>query len=618
MRGELPMPDLTLILRVCLWLLSFSGISAFTARTLRLKPEAAPFVALSFLSVLLTFSGMLDALNIISCAAYVSGFAFLLFEIVFRRKAFLKSLRPAALIAVFVWIIYLFARLKNYLPYENDDLSHWALVARELLRTNAFPNASTEILIFSGYPLASAVNIYYFCRFIGENEWLFAFAQAFYRLIAFLPLLALIRKNRLFGYISFALAFLFISRAGGYIVSLRVDPLLTAFGIASFSCLLIAEKEKARPIAALLPAAMMMTLTKNSGIFFAIIIFLAIAFMNGKRFGRKSGIITFLTGAGASALTLGAWLFYVKRVFPSGLSSKHAVNLTAYLANAAEKGVSAASKIARAFLSALFSPLPSDLMIYALFFLALSIMGILIALFRKRGLIKPLSGLLAFLCGTYAAWLLSLYCMYIVSMPSKEALAAASFTRYHRTITLFMGGSALAFVYKVTCHDKIVFDRTRKITVSVVLLLLFALTAISHLLDTRSGVILSSRQDRSDRRREIIAQREKYGVEDGKAYLIFASPDESTTENNTDSIYYLYKYEFSSIKIGLIYESDEQDGMYIYHTYDNKRQPKALEEILPAVSDTFDYLIFHEQDADFEKRVLALEENIDMKIVLPD
>ena len=472
------MTDVFTIFKIALWLLSFGGLCAFFARALRLPMGFAPLFSLSAVSVLLTFSGMLGALLPSAIFVYGAGFLYVLHELLtrVRLKTKFRIQNPYVLLLVVVWLIYCFLRLKTYLPYENDDLSHWALVARELLRINALPTENTKILIFSSYPVSSAVNIYYFCRFVGENEWLYAYAQAFYRLIAFLPLFALIKKNRVFGYASFILAFLFIARAGGYIVSLRVDPLLTAYGAGAFAGILLMEEKNRYPSFALAPVMMMLTLTKNSGIFFALAAALALAMKTSeRRFDMKS----FLIGSGASALSLGAWLFYVARTFPEGLSTKHAVSLSSYFENAAEKGLDSTVKIAKAFINALVSPLPSDLVIYAMFVLALVFMGLLIYTFKKQKLIKPLIGMLGFLATVYISYLIFLFTMYIVSMPEKEALAAASFTRYHRTVTLYMGACALAFVYKTACHEEIVLNRARRIWIFSALACLIAIAVLT-------------------------------------------------------------------------------------------------------------------------------------------
>jgi len=517
------MTDVFTIFKIALWLLSFGGLCAFFARTLRLPGGFAPLFSLSAVSVLLTFSGMLGALLPSAVFVYGAGFLCVLYELLrrVRLKTRFRIQNLYVLILVLAWLIYCFFRLKTYLPYENDDLSHWALVARELLRTNALPTENTKILIFSSYPVSSAVNIYYFCRFVGESEWLYAYAQAFYRLIAFLPLFGLIKKNRVFGYASFVLAFLFIARAGGYIVSLRVDPLLTAYGAGAFAGILLMKEKDSCLSFALIPVMMMLTLTKNSGIFFALTAALALGMKTSKgRFDVKS----FLIGSGASALSLGVWLFHVSRTFPEGLSTKHAVSLSSYFENAAEKGLDSTVKIAKAFINALVSPLPSDLVIYAMFVLALAFMGLLIYTFKKQKLIKPLIGMLGFLATVYISYLIFLFTMYIVSMPEKEALAAASFTRYHRTVTLYMGACALAFVYKTACHEKIVLNRARRIWIFSALACLIAITHLTVSLDTRPALFYQQSRTEATEEKKLSSRKKLSGLRTEKAISSSARP----------------------------------------------------------------------------------------------
>lgn len=48
-----------------------------------------------------------------------------------------------------------------------DNFTHWAIIVKVLLTTNAFPTTANHLIEFSNYPIGTSSLIYYFARFWG-------------------------------------------------------------------------------------------------------------------------------------------------------------------------------------------------------------------------------------------------------------------------------------------------------------------------------------------------------------------------------------------------------------------------------------------------------------------
>jgi len=122
--------DFLCILHGLLLALSFIGLCATARNSLKLDRFVAPFFTACSIIVLLMLGGMLRVLPYVFFAVYIGGFAGLVWTYFVRR------VRPDfALIALLAaYAIYLVLRFYPCPLFRNDDVSHWGLVARYLLR----------------------------------------------------------------------------------------------------------------------------------------------------------------------------------------------------------------------------------------------------------------------------------------------------------------------------------------------------------------------------------------------------------------------------------------------------------------------------------------------------
>lgn len=79
-----------------------------------------------------------------------------------------------------------------------DNFSHWALVVKQMLSTNRFPNFEDTVIVYQEYPLGSAAFIYYVAKIVGVAESVWMFAQAYMTLACILPIFIFCKKKTKF------------------------------------------------------------------------------------------------------------------------------------------------------------------------------------------------------------------------------------------------------------------------------------------------------------------------------------------------------------------------------------------------------------------------------------
>ena len=434
-----------LLLRAVALYASFVGLCAGLRVLLKLNRFAAPFVAASSIIVLLMLAGMLNALAPAFYALYALGFCGLGFAYVLRRE------RPqfGLILAGLVFCAYLGWRYYPCVLWSNDDLSHWGLVARLLLRYDRFPNGGDSAVFFQSYPLGSACFIYYVCKTLGNVEGLYLAAQNFLLGALFLPVFGCAEKHRRLGDAialgAFALLFHLFRDMG----DLKVDLCLAFFGIGITACIACNSRDLKRALICALPGIAAVVFIKNSGLFFALLG--AAGLMRAVRAGkeprkRQWGVFFLALGVAAGAYLL--WMAHIRWRFPSALETKHAVSLAAYASEFRAKR-DIIFQIVGAVLHALLKIGGTQLKALAL---GVCCAGFVLAAHAKeadlRGGIRRAARRAGVCAGVYAVWLVLVVLMYIFSMPEVEALLAAGFSRYNGTGIALAMGLAVVFLLR--------------------------------------------------------------------------------------------------------------------------------------------------------------------------
>lgn len=434
------MQTMLLILRAVLLSLSFFGLCATARRELKLNRFIAPcFVACSIICVLM-FAGMLHVLKYGFALLYFGGFAGLIYTYFIRRT------KPDwLLMGVFALFAgYLAWRMGSATLNEWDDLSHWGLVARHLLRTDAFPDSTASTVTFQAYPLGAAAFIYYVGKTICNTEGLYLFAQNFLIGLSLLPLLAHVRGNRKFLYpVAVCLMVLFF-RFDRSLTGLYVDWLLPLVALGTASSALYYQKDFRKALLVGLPGIIACVYIKSSGLFFLFTTALILAWIAkncGCKPSRVFGVL--ILSAGVGALAYFAWTMHVRLNFTAGMSTKHAVSLSKYAKTGGSKSFITILRIVKRMLLALVKPYLFQ--VYAVLFVA-ACFGVTALVCRVRPALadrrKPVFRGLAVAVGFYIVWYFMLFLTYVFSMSTAEALRLASYWRYVSTGLLYTMGLA--------------------------------------------------------------------------------------------------------------------------------------------------------------------------------
>ncbi len=245
-----------LILRTAALILSLYGICRFVMRRLRAPVEAAlPFAVVS-IAVLVTLAGMLNVMRETTYGLFAAGLVLAALSAWRWRESPRDVLTPGVLFALAACaLLAVFLRGARFVNY--DDFSHWALLARMLLRNDALPTFRDTALSFLNYPPGSACWVYFFCRLTSTGEGAMLFAQALMMLLMTLPLFLLAPKRPIASAAATAalMGYVFLAK-GALTLALYVDQLLPMVAAAAMLLSLHSAREPGRAALLALPFAL--------------------------------------------------------------------------------------------------------------------------------------------------------------------------------------------------------------------------------------------------------------------------------------------------------------------------------------------------------------------------
>lgn len=536
---------------------------------LKLDCTISPFVAVSGIIVALMLAGMAGILFPMVCALYALGFAGIVYAIAKRHA----PPRPLIL-ALLAFLIFLVWRFYFCPLWHSDDISHWGLVARHLLRYDRFPSAGDDYVFFQNYPLGAACFIYYVGRITENSEGVYLIAQNFLLGALYLPMFSLIRKRRNVLYPLCAAFFFLLFHYFRHVVGLQVDALLGFFSIGMAAAIVRYRNDLRRALTAVLPAMAAVIYIKNSGLFFALLAAAMLMRASRRRDVRRRAWLGFaLIAVTACAFLL--WELYTKLAFPNALATKHAVSLAAYARQGMSKSPSVIAQIALRQLRSMFSfhaekrlamlvlPLCAILLFYASRMLADP---------RRRQIRADFFRAV----GVYLVWYLLVFLMYVFSMPSSEALLLGGMYRYNGTgLTCLMGMTAILLFELFQEADPLPgFTRWVSRLCPLFIAGMIALTAWPG--GARLDEVFERNTRPSDFRAALQQLRADGTIADGSQILGYWT---SMVSNDTaDFAYYAIKYEFETDDILLIASDDHYPGLYIVGARQGKVQPEDVLE----------------------------------------
>lgn len=426
--------------------LSFLGYVLLTQRTLGIAREFVPVFVFSAIACVVYLSGLAGVLLAGSIVVMVGGLLALGLLAMRGRRAgstFRLSLFQGFFLAGSLMFFVLLAQC-NLTHYDN--FSHWAIVLKQMLSTDAFPAATAQLIDFKNYPLGISSFLYYVCRFAGHAQPVMLLAQGMLIFSCFYAMFGIISEKKrflLYAFLGLGASALSMLNITIRISNLLVDFLLPLYTLAIFVAVYQYRTDIRRACLVTLPLAGLLTVIKSTGIIFAGIglFFLLYTWMRHRQKPAwKGGLAVSGTLCGALLPYFG-WSWRMRAVF-QGVENKFDVSASDLPGLQTAKTPDQMREIIRVFFSASTDlatrPVIGIVMAHILAIAACIFAAVILK--RKWKLWKALLALDVVLLAYYAGIL----GLYLYSMPLDEALWLAGFERYASSIVvLFVGGLVL-------------------------------------------------------------------------------------------------------------------------------------------------------------------------------
>ena len=421
------MKAIALLIRLLLLALSCWGYLQSLKKYV--KPELAIGVLFSAIGSVLFLMGILNLLKETAVILWLGGLVLLLRSL--RQKesvAGILTFGTVFFVAGCLFFLYLFPGSR---VQHHDSFIHWALVAKIITQQGRFPVGTDANVLFSSYPVGSACFLFYVTQALGiTSEWVLMFAQAML-MLGMLTGLFVFAKGT-WQKLAVSVCCVFLLCGNSRLTELMVDSLLPITALNAIALCIFYRQELRRMPWILLPHAVFLVSIKNSGFFFVGILYGYVWYLCRKKpLSRKTWLA--LLGAPGAAFFL--WQKHVSLVFPAGMLSKHAMSLSNYSHVFHDKNLHSILGIALEMGRKIFSVSNRALWLLAAAFLVC-------LLWRRLGResARPLCRAMVLASFSYGFYQLGTYVMYLISMPLQESLILASYSRYHRTILLFVAG----------------------------------------------------------------------------------------------------------------------------------------------------------------------------------
>lgn len=429
-------------------LCSLSGYMMVTREKLRLLAEFTPVFVCSAIACIVYFCGLAGFLLPGSAAVLAAGvilFFFFLFRLIRNRsyEGFRLSLFQVgfAVGSLFFFQLLLTSRLIHY-----DNFSHWAIVIKQMLSTNAFPDATSALVDFKNYPLGSSSFLYYICRFAGNSQGIMLAAQGVLIFACFYAMFGVITEKKrflLFAFLAAGCSLLSIFNITIRITNLLVDFLLPIYTLVLFVMIYRYQREIEKACISIIPVAGLLMIIKSTGTIFAgigILFLIYVWLKNRNKPSWKNGLVVILS-IGSAFLPYLLWNIHMALKF-QGVENKFEVTAGSIRSVSGGKSPQEVHQILKLFVKSVFDITSRPAIGILGFHVAAIIASVFAAVLLKKNwnLWKALIALDVVLIGYY----LGILGLYIFSMPLDEALRLAGFERYASSIVvLFAGGLVL-------------------------------------------------------------------------------------------------------------------------------------------------------------------------------
>ena len=545
-------------------LLSFAGWMAGLKRLLNVDRCFLPAAAVSWITVLVYFGGIFSLLLPAAGAAYAVGLVLAVWELIrlWGRGWPRTDIRLWELCFGLGSVLFLAilpgARLEHY-----DNYSHWGIVVKLMLSTNAFPTSQTGLIDFQNYPLGTSSFLYYVCRFAGHSQGMMLLAQGVMIFAFFYAVFGVIRHTKsflLYGVLGAGMSLLSLFNITIRINNLLVDFLLPVIALACWAAIRRYADQPEKLPGLLVPYQALLLIVKSTGAIYVAFVVCAWLLQVPKAVrqlpGAKHSLLApkhartrqprhsrpavrwgavFLPAAAGLALsfsTWAAWQWHMKTAFPNAVN-KFDTNLVEVGAAGTGKTPEQLREILNLFLRTSVDLSTRPALGFVLMNLLALGCGIWFWFLWKRSQ-KKLAAQVLLLDGMVVLYYIGILLLYLFSMPADEALVLAGFDRYACSIiVLFAGGVVMQLTAQV--EDALQYAPSGRVQfgefqeknryqkgVLLCLALVFGLLTSEY-----NGTLYTQRQDKNDLTRimqSVVGDRwPADGKEDTTRYLLYGS-----------------------------------------------------------------------------------------------
>lgn len=493
--------------RLIIFILSIIGYAFYIEKRTKIQVEFLPIISIAFITSMLFIGGILNILPLMTLCLFILGLFFLIKELYEMAKnkevidTVLKYITPGIIIFS-ISLIYFVIVLKDQRLFHYDNFSHWAIMVKNMVIYDRLPNFENVTISFNSYPPGSALFIYYFMKIVGISEGRAIIGQLFIILSSLLTLFSFTsyplfssRKDKqnnfknIFMNIAVTLVCLYLLNGPSPIRDLLVDNLIIVIGVAMFAIIYFYMYSPYKIYISIALLGALLTLVKNSGLFFVIFALVFYSYSLLLYIKRKDkSIISFLKkdykllAPFVSPLIVNyLWNRHVSMVFSSDWIGKHTMSLTNYIATYNEKDAELISKITMSFVSTIYNNYFSEILVILSLIILFTIYSVVINKTVDRRLF--IVGIASIT--TFILYSLGLWAMYLVSMPIGEALTLAGHGRYMSTIMNYiMGIIVVSLIYYLNKNDT-----NKAMFVPLILVCMFfgyLTVGPSNILDTKS------------------------------------------------------------------------------------------------------------------------------------
>lgn len=342
-----------------------------------------------------------------------------------------------------------------------DNYSHWALIIKYLLFQGHLPVAADTIISFTSYPPATALFITQFVSWVGFSDGAMLLGQFLLIWASIYGIFAVLR-DRTRSTNSFVICFA-VSIINIFNISIRMNNLLVDFVLpvvaaAGFAGVYAYRRSPWLQCATASLFSAELLLIKNSGTMYVVmlgcyLLYSLVTNGQGQRWKRLGkGISQTVVTMGLGYLPFFWWNQHVHATFSA--VSKHQISTDAYKSQLAHESSAVIAKIGSKFLHQILSF--NSLSTRGVLLINVGLLGawIIIRWFlrKKNNLLKSLIAIDI----SFIAYYISVFAMYIVSMPYAEAILLDGSERYLSSMVIL--NLLLATMVLVVAMDRASFE----------------------------------------------------------------------------------------------------------------------------------------------------------------